>query len=324
MANNEMMAGKFKANKIQDLVRKFGLLIVIIVMVVGMSIVSSVFLTSGNILNVLRQVSINGILAAGMTFVILTGGIDLSIGSVIAVTGVVVGKLMVDGQSPTTAIIVGLIAGLVFGTFNGIAIAYLGLPPFIATLASQTMGRGFALVYSDGKPYTIMNQSYLNIGKGSALGLPIPVWILIVVCIIAYIVLNYTNFGRYVFAIGGNENAAKLSGVKTKIIKMATYIIAGLLSSIAAIILASRISSGQPTSGTGYELDAIAAVAIGGTSMNGGIGSMGGTIMGFVIIGVLSNSLTLLNVSSFYQLIVKGAIILIAVVLDMRTKRASK
>lgn len=324
MDKEKVTGQKIEFSKVSDLFRKFGLLFVIIIMITGMSIFSSVFLTSGNILNVLRQVSINGILAAGMTFVILTGGIDLSVGSVIAVTGVISGGLMVGGHSPTTAILVGLLAGLLFGAFNGISIAYFGLPPFIATLASQTIGRGFALVYSDGKPYSISNTAFLNIGKGSVLGIPIPVWILIIVCIVAYIVLNYTNFGRYVYAIGGNENAAKLSGVKTKNIKMATYIIAGLLSSVAAIILASRISSGQPTSGEGYELDAIAAVAIGGTSMTGGVGSLGGTIMGFIIIGVLGNSLTLLNVSSFYQQIVKGSIIMIAVLLDMRTKKMSK
>lgn len=309
--------------KVMDLVKRFGLLLIILLIVAVMSIVSPVFFTSGNIVNVIRQISINGILATGMTFVILTGGIDLSVGSLMAVTGVITGSLLVEGRSPTVAILAGVGAAMAFGFFNGALIAYCNLPPFIATLASTTIGRGFALVYSDGKPYTILNPGFLVIGKGTTLGLPNPIWILLLVVVVAYITLTTTKFGRYIYAIGGNENAAKLSGVRTRLVKMMAYVITGLLAGVAAIILAARISSGQPTAGEGNELDAIAAVAIGGTSMNGGIGSLSGTIMGFVIIGLLSNSLTLLNVSSFYQQIVKGAIIIIAVLIDQRTKGKS-
>lgn len=318
-----MISNKAGAVKANDFIRKFGLLIIISLMVIIMSFISPVFMTKSNIINILRQVSVNGILAIGLTFVILTGGIDLSVGSLFAVTGVISGSLLVSGASPFTAILIGILASVTFGVLNGILISYFNLPPFIATLATQTIGRGFALVYSNGKPYTILDKQFLNIGKGNFIGVPIPIWILIIVCIVAFVILNYTTFGRYIFAVGGNRNAAKLSGVNIKMVECMTYVIAALLSGIGAIILTARISSGQPTAGEGYELDAIAAVAIGGTSMSGGIGNLQGTVMGFIIIGLISNSLTLLNVSSFYQQIVKGIIILVAVLIDMRTKGKS-
>jgi ribose/xylose/arabinose/galactoside ABC-type transport system permease subunit len=308
-------------NKFKGLYTLLGLVVFILLMVVAMAIVSPVFLSPGNIINILRQVSLNGILAVGLTFVILTGGIDLSVGSLVAVTGVVVGSMLLEGASWYAAALTGILVSVLFGVFNGVMIAHCSLPPFIATLAGQTIGRGFALVFSDGKPFAVTNKDFLNIGKGDFLGIPIPIWILFVVCVVAGIVLNYTTYGRHVYAFGGNRNATKLSGVKTKFVEMMVYIISALMAGIVGVILAARISSGQPTAGSGYELDAIAAVAIGGTSMSGGIGTLSGTILGFIIIGVLSNSLTLLNVSSFYQQIVKGAIILIAVLMDMRSKR---
>lgn len=310
-----------KRAQIKGLYTLLGLLVFIALMVIVMAIVSPVFLTTGNLINIIRQVSLNGILAVGLTFVILTGGIDLSVGSLVAVTGVVVGSMLVNGYSALEAVVAGISISVLFGVFNGVMIAYCGLPPFIATLAGQTIGRGFALVFSDGKPYALADKDFLFIGKGSALGIPIPIWILFIVCAVAAIVLNKTTYGRHVYAFGGNRNATKLSGVKIKFVEMIVYVISALMAGIVGVILAARISSGQPTAGTGYELDAIAAVAIGGTSMSGGIGTLSGTILGFIIIGVLSNSLTLLNVSSFYQQIVKGAIILIAVLMDMRSKR---
>ena len=305
-----------------DLLKRFGLLLVLLLMIVIMSFVSDVFLTTGNIINVLRQVSINGILAVGMTFVILTGGIDLSVGSVVAVTSVIAGNLLEKGFSLPLTLGASIGAALLFGVFSGVLIAYAGLPPFIATLAAQTIGRGFALVYSDGRPYMIAHEAYKAIGKGNWIGIPVPIWIMSVVIIIASIVLRYTTFGRHVYAFGGNRNASKLSGLNIRRTEMATYIISSFCAALAGTILSARISSGQPTAGQGYELDAIAAVAIGGTSMSGGIGHLSGTILGFIIIGVLSNSLTLLNVSSFYQDIVKGFIIIFAVLMDMRTKRS--
>ena len=310
-----------KRNQFKGLYTLLGLVVFIALMVIVMAIVSPVFLSKENLINILRQVSLNGVLAVGLTFVILTGGIDLSVGSLVAVTGVIVGSMLINGYSALEAVVAGISISVLFGVFNGVMIAYCGLPPFIATLAGQTIGRGFALVFSDGKPYAVTDKAFLTIGKGSALGIPIPIWILFVVCLAAAIVLNKTTYGRHVYAFGGNRNATKLSGVKTRFVELIVYVLSALMAGIVGVILAARISSGQPTAGTGYELDAIAAVAIGGTSMSGGIGTLSGTILGFIIIGVLSNSLTLLNVSSFYQQIVKGAIILIAVLMDMRSKR---
>jgi ribose/xylose/arabinose/galactoside ABC-type transport system permease subunit len=307
--------------KAGTLLQKFGLLLVIIILVAVMSFLKPVFLTSGNIINVLRQVSMNGIIAVGITFVILTGGIDLSVGSIVAVTSVIAGRLMEQGSSVPFAIAMGMIAALAFGLLNGILISVGGLPPFIATLSSMTIARGFALVYSNGRPYLIQNVAFKAIGQGSSLGVPNPIWILLIVCVVAYILLNFTIFGRHVYAFGGNRQAAKLAGVRVKLVETSVYAITGVLSGITAIILSARISSGQPTAGTGFEMDAIAATAIGGTSMIGGTGSLGGTVMGFIIIGIMIISLTLLNVSSFYQQIVKGVIIILAVLLDMYTKR---
>lgn len=300
--------------------REFGLVFVIIFIVVLMTIVKPVFLSSGNILNILRQVSINGILAVGMTFIILTGGIDLSVGSLVAVTSVISGSLLMNNGNVFLACVVGVLAAVAFGVLNGYLVAYIGFQPFIATLASTTIGRGFAMVYSNGKPYTITNESFLAIGQGNVLGVPTPIIILVIVCIIGLVVLKCTTFGRYVFAIGGNKNAAKLSGVKTRKVEMMVYILSGVCCGIVGLILSARISSGQPTAAEGFELDAIAATAIGGTSMSGGIGGLRGTIFGFIIIGLISNSLNLVNVNSFWQQIVKGFIILLAVLMDMKTK----
>lgn len=306
------------------MLRQFGLFFVALIIVVIMSCVSDVFLKSANIRNVLRQISLNGILAVGMTFVILTGGIDLSVGSVVAITGVICGSIMVDGGNWALACLAALAISLLCGAINGWLIAYVGFQPFIATLSTMTIGRGFALAYSDGKPYTISNPAFKAIGQGYFLGIPIPIILLFVVCIIGVIILNTTTFGRYVLALGGNKSAAKLSGVRTKKVELYVYVLSAVCAWIVGLILAARISSGQPTAGESYEMDAIAATAIGGTSMNGGIGTLTGTILGFVIIGLLSNSMNLLNINSFYQQIVKGLLIIIAVFLDMRSKGAKE
>lgn len=321
MAETSPLRIRMDSSKLRSMYTRLGLFLVILIMVVVMSIVSPVFLTIGNIINVLRQVSLNGILAVGLTFVILSGGIDLSVGSLVAVSSVVAGKMLLQGAGVFETILVSVSVSLLFGLCNGFMIAYFALPPFIVTLAGQTIGRGFALVFSDGKPFAISNKAFLTIGKGSFLEVPVPVIILFFVCVVAAITLNFTTFGRHVYAFGGNRQATKLAGIKTRFVETSIYLVSALMAGIVGIILSARISSGQPTAGIGYELDAIAAVAIGGTSMAGGTGSLTGTILGFIIIGVLSNSLTLLNVSSFYQQIVKGAIILFAVLLDTQGKR---
>jgi ribose/xylose/arabinose/galactoside ABC-type transport system permease subunit len=318
-----MSSALLSIRRIKNLLQRFGLLAVILLLVLIISLIKPVFMSGENIINVLRQVSINGVLAIGITFVIMTGGIDLSIGSIVAITAVIIGSLLEKGYGLAASISISMTAALAFGLFNGLLIAVGGLPPFIATLSNMTIARGFALVYANGRNFVIVHDGFLRIGKGSIFGIPIPIWILLAVCILAYIVFNFTVFGRHIYAFGGNRQAAKLAGVRTRLVEISAYMITGLMSGLAAIILASRTSAGQPTAGTGYELDAIAAAAIGGISMVGGSGTIGGTIMGFIIIGVMLNSLTLLNVSSFYQQIVKGIIIIVAVMLDMQAKRRS-
>ena len=261
-----------------------------------------------------------GILAVGMTFVILTGGIDLSVGSVVAITGVIVGSLLQSGTNWFLASLAALVVSAICGVFNGWLISYVGFQPFIATLSTMTIGRGFAQVYSNGKPYTISDPSFKVIGQGYFLGIPVPIILLVIFCIIGLVILTMTTFGRYVFAIGGNMNAAKLSGVRTQRVQLMVYVMSSICAWMVGLILAARISSGQPTAGESYEMDAIAATAIGGTSMSGGIGSLSGTIIGFVILGLLQNSMNLMNINSFWQQIVKGLLIIIAVFLDMRTK----
>ncbi|MGI6578868.1 MAG: ABC transporter permease [Saccharofermentanales bacterium] len=318
----------FKKNNLEKLLRQFALLFVVVFIIVLMSFLSKTFLTANNIRNILRQISLNGILAVGMTFVILTGGIDLSVGSTVAIAGVVCGSLLMQGMNTFQVILISLVFSLLVGVLNGYLISYVGFQPFIATLATMTISRGAVLAYADGKPYTISDESFKVIGQGTvkflSLEIPVPVILLVVVTILGLVILTMTTFGRYIFAIGGNYDAARFSGVRVKKIQFAVYIISALCAWVVGLILAARISSGQPTAGESYEMDAIAATAIGGTSMSGGTGSLTGTILGFFIIGLLSNSMNLLNINSFYQQIVKGLLIIIAVFLDMKSKRRSE
>lgn len=306
---------------IHKVLRQFALAFIVIFIVISMSIVSEAFMTVANITNILRQISLNGILAIGMSFVILTGGIDLSVGSVVAIAGVVCGSLLQKGTPTMGVIWVALFFSLIIGCLNGYLISYVGFQPFIATLSTMTIGRGAALAYADGKPFVISDSAFKVIGQGKVWGIPVPIILLLIVCIAGLVLLNTTTFGRYVFAIGGNKEAARFSGVRTRRIEFAVYVISAICAWLVGIILAARISSGQPTAGEAYEMDAIAATAIGGTSMSGGTGSLYGTILGFTIIGLLSNSMNLLNINSFYQQIVKGTLIIIAVFLDMRSKQ---
>lgn len=288
------------------------------------SLLSPRFLTFSNILNVLRQTSINSVIAAGMTFVILTGGIDLSVGSVLAISGAICASLIASGVGVFLAVIMALILGGAIGVLTGIIISKGKIQPFIATLVTMTVIRGATLVFTDGKPITLGNseaaKAFYNIGGGYILGIPIPIYIMAIVFLTAYYVLTQTRLGRYIYALGGNEEAAKLSGIDISKIKVSVYAISGLLSAVAGIIITSRLSSAQPNAGLGYELDAIAAVVLGGTSLAGGAGTILGTISGALIIGILNNALNLLNVSSYYQMIAKGSVILIAVLLERRDK----
>lgn len=303
-----------------ELARKYGILLVLVVMSVLLICVSPTFRTMDNAVNILRQVSVNGIISIGMTFVIMTGGIDLTVGSVIAVSGVIAGSILVKNpENVAFAVIAALIVSGLFGAINGFFVAYMRVPAFVATLAGMTMARGFAYVYSNGKPYTLASSGFGRLGKGVA-----PILIFLAVAAAAYVILSKMKFGRYIYAAGGNWKAADASGVRVKQILMKVYILGGVLAGLAGVVLAARTNSGQPAVGTGYETDAIAAAVIGGTSMTGGVGSIGGTVIGILIIGVLNNGLNLMNVSSYYQQILKGLIILGAVCFDIRSKRLSK
>ncbi len=305
-------------------ISKFQSIIGLVIFSIAVSLINDRFMTGSNILNILRQTSINSIIAAGMTFVIITGGIDLSVGATLALSGAVVAMLISLGYSPIVAILAALAVGGGIGFFNGIVIAKGKLQPFIVTLATMTVFRGITLVFTDGKPISAgydKNAEFLtSIGNGYFLGIPIPIIIMIFVFIIGFYVLTQTTLGRYVYSLGGNEEATKLSGVNTDRIKIMVYSISGVLAALAGIIITARLSSAQPTAGSGYELDAIAAVVLGGTSLAGGVGSILGTVTGALIIGVLNNALNLMNVSSYYQLLAKGIVILIAVLLDRKNK----
>jgi ribose transport system permease protein len=306
--------------KNSKIIQKLGPLIGLIIIVVILSILSSDFLTLNNIFNVLRQVSINALIAFGMTFVILTGGIDLSVGSILALSSAFSAGLLTSGTDPVLAILAGLLAGTIMGAINGLIITKGKVAPFIATLATMTIYRGFTLVYTEGRPITGLSDSvtFQMFGKGYFFGIPFPVITMLIAYGILYFLLRKTTFGRGVYAIGGNEEASLLSGLRVDRIKIGVYSLIGLLSALAGTTLASRLNSAQPTAGAAYELDAIAAVVLGGTSLSGGRGWIFGTLIGALIIGVLNNGLNLLNVSSFYQQVVKGGVILLAVILDRK------
>ena len=307
----------------KELLPKLGPLFGLLLLIVVLTLLNPNFLTVSNLLNVLRQVSIGGLIAFGMTFVILTGGVDLSVGSTLALTGAVAASLIASGTDPIIAMGVALVLGLILGAINGIIITKGRVAPFIATLATMTVYRGLTLVYTEGKPVSGLGDSvaFQMFGKGYFLGIPVPVITTILAFVVLYLILHKTNFGRRVYAVGGNEEASKLSGINTDRVKIWVYAITGLLASVSALILTSRLNSAQPTAGESYELDAIAAVVLGGTSLTGGRGWIFGTLVGVLIIGVLNNGMNLIGVSSFFQQVVKGVVILLAVMLD-RKKQA--
>ena len=290
-------------------ISKFQSLIGLIVFSVIVAFINSRFMTTSNILNILRQTSINAVIATGMTFVILTGGIDLSVGSILGFSGAVAAMLLASGVNSIIAIPVALIVGLVVGALNGVLISKGKLQPFIVTLATMTMLRGATLVFTDGKPigtgFEANSKLFAWFGNGYVLGIPVPIIVIIVTFLVALFVLTQTKIGRYVYALGGNEEATKLSGISTDKVKIFVYAISGMMAALAGIIITSRLSSAQPTAGSGYELDAIAAVVLGGTSLAGGTGTIVGTMIGALIIGVLNNALNLMDVSSYFQMLAK-------------------
>ena len=307
-------------------------LIALLLLCIVLTILTDKFFTVDNGLNVLRQTAVNICIATGMTLVVLTAGIDLSVGSVLALCGAIAAGLLKNGialQSTDTyigftvlgVILVAIIVGAVLGWFNGFVITKFNVPPFVATLAMLTIARGFTMLYTKGQPISNLGAKFAFIGAGSFLGIPVPVWIALAVVLIAAFITRQTRLGRYIYAIGGNETAARFSGINISAVKMIVYALAGAMAAIGGIIVTSRLDSAQPNAGGSYELDAIAAVVIGGTSLSGGRGTIWGTVMGAIIIGVLNNGLVLLNVSPFWQQVVKGAVILLAVIIDKLDKK---
>ncbi|WP_406707946.1 ribose ABC transporter permease [Vibrio chanodichtyis] len=299
-------------------------LIALLLLVVVVSFLNPNFFTVDNLLNILRQTSVNAIIAVGMTLVILTAGIDLSVGSVLALCGAFAASLVAMEVPVLVAVPTALLAGAVLGAISGMIIAKGKVQAFIATLVTMTLLRGVTMVYTDGRPistgFTDTADAFAWFGTGYALGIPVPVWLMVAVFASAWYLLNHTRFGRYIYAVGGNESATRLSGINVDSVKIGVYALCGLLAALAGIIVTSRLSSAQPTAGMGYELDAIAAVVLGGTSLMGGKGRIMGTLIGALIIGFLNNALNLLDVSSYYQMIAKAVVILLAVLVDNKNK----
>jgi ribose transport system permease protein len=311
---------------------KFQSLIALAVMLIAMSLLSDSFFTPENGLNILRQISVNLSLSIGMTLIILTGGIDLSVGAILALSGAVAAGLLKNGIvieplgvklqfTVIGSVVSGLLVGSAAGLFNGVAVTRFKLPPFVATLGMFSIARGLTMLWTGGFPVTGLGSSFGYIGTGVLLGIPVPVWITGGLVGVFVALTRTTRFGRHVYAVGGNERASLLTGLPVDRIKIAVYTLGGLLAGVAGLIVTARLDSAQPNAGLGYELDSIAAVVIGGTSLSGGRGSVMGTVLGCLIIGVLNNGLFLLNVSPFWQQVVKGFVILAAVAVDRMSQR---
>lgn len=298
-----------------------GIIIGLLLLCIILTIFSPVFLTKKNILNVLRQVATNLYVACAMTMVIILGGIDLSVGSTLALSGVVTGGLIAfSGYTLIVAVIAGLVVGLIVGAVNGFLISKTTIPPFIVTLSTMNIARGASYIYTGGQPIRVMSDSFNFIGAGYIGEIPMPIIYLIVIVVASVLIMSKSKLGRHIYAVGGNPVAARFSGIKNSRVLFFAYVFSGLMAAIAGIVLASRMFSGQPTAGQGAEMDAIAAVVLGGTSMSGGAGKIGGTVIGALIIGVLNNGLNLLGINSFWQYVVKGVVILIAVYVDFLKK----
>ncbi len=331
MSESARVVAPRKSSRVLALMSRYSIVLILVGLVVLISILTGgIFLRIENLLNVLRQISVIGIIALGVTMVIITAGIDLSSGAVVAIVSVAVASLL---QAPDAAdrlfkggqpwavvpvVLIGLGVGIVIGMLNGLMVSKLKIPPFIATLGMMTFARGWAFIYSQGRPRGSLVDAFQAIGQGTILGIPNPAIILIVCVLITYVILQHTLWGRYTFALGSNLQAAVVSGIKIDRYLILVYTFAGFLAAVAAIVLTARIGSGQPGLGLGYELDAIAASVIGGTSLAGGLGSAGGTLIGALIIGVMKNGLDILNVSADFQQVARALIIVIAVTIDVR------
>ncbi|MBA4547836.1 ribose ABC transporter permease [Thermoactinomyces intermedius] len=306
--------------KSAGIMQKLGPFLAFVLLFAVVAVLNPSFIEPLNLLNLLRQISINALIAFGMTFVILTGGIDLSVGSILALSSALMAGMIVSGLDPILSICITALLGALMGAVNGLLITKGKVAPFIATLATMTIYRGLTLVYTNGNPITGLGDhySFQLFGRGYFFGIPVPAVTMLITFIILWFILHKTSFGRKTYAIGGNETAAFVSGIKVDRVKCLIYSLAGMMAAISGAILTSRLNSAQPTAGTAYEMDAIAAVVLGGTSLAGGKGRIFGTLVGALIIGTLNNGLNLLGVSSFYQQVVKGIVILIAVLIDRK------
>lgn len=309
-------------NEFSIFMRRYGIGLVMLAMIIVLSAVSPTFRTSGNVISILLQVSINGLIALGMVFVITAGGIDLSVGSMLALGSVVIGAVLNLTGNVMWACLAAIIVNTVFGFINGFLVAKFNMIPFVVTLATMSIIRGSAYIVSGGYSQSVSEQRFLKIGSGTVFGIiPIPVIILIIVTVLSYILLHNTKFGRYIYAVGGNIYAATAAGVNIFWTRAGSFIISGICSGIASIIMTSRITAAQPNIGIGYEVDAIAACVIGGTSFSGGVSTIPGTFMGIIIIGLIYNGMNLVGISSYWQTITKGLLIIGAVMLDMLMNR---
>ncbi|SDA87967.1 sugar ABC transporter permease [Sinorhizobium sp. NFACC03] len=324
---NKQSSPWFSAEHRSTLIQEYGIFLAFLLLAVILSLSNPYFLTPGNASNVLLQTSINGVLAIGMTFVILTRGIDLSVGSVVALAGMVSASFATTSATAGIAgapypfylaLAVGILVGIACGTVVGIIVSRFSVPAFVATLGMLSAARGMTLIYGGGKPVPALTPEFRWIGTGSVLGIPMPVILLAIVFLASWWVLTRTRFGRYIYAVGGNPHAAKTSGINVTRIRFLVYVISGALSGLAGMMLSARTGSALPQAGIAYELDAIAAVVIGGTSLSGGVGRVTGTLIGALIIGVMNNGLDLMGIQSYYQQVLKGALIVGAVMLDQK------
>ena len=299
-----------------NILKNYGIVIAFGVVCGVLAILSPVFLTGVNIINIVRQTSIYGIMAVGMTFVIITGGIDLSVGSLLAVSGAACAGMLRAGFSPFAAVLGTLAVGTLFGLINGVIINAGKITPFVVTLGMMSIARGITMIYTKGYPISGFDAGFRKIGGGAFLGIPVPIMMFVVSAAAAWVILTQTRLGRYTYAIGGNEETVRFSGINAPFFKTIIYGISGLTAAVSSLILTSRLNSAEPIAGTGYELDVIAAVVIGGTSLSGGRGAIWGTFVGALLIGVINNGMNLLGISAYFQLVVKGLIIIGAVLLD--------
>ena len=307
-----------------QLLGKLGIVFGLAILVFAFAMMSPVFISSGNLSNILVQSAVNAIIAAGMTFVVICGQIDLSVGATLALSTCIGAKVMVKTGNVMLGVVVTLAAGIVLGVINGVIVAYIDFPPFITTLSTMWLFRGVAYVYTGGQAITNLPDGMMSLAMNSFLRIPLIVWLLILVYVICHIFLSQSGAGRKIYAVGDNPEASRLTGINVKGVKLLVFTLSGFLAALSGVILMSRLNSGQPIAGQSFEMYAIAAAVIGGASLTkGGIGNMPGTIIGAVFIATLQNGLTILNVSSFWQQVFMGIVVLFAIGLDKLRKRAS-